>query len=360
MDRRELLLGATFASSATGRARAAPLEGSAVRASDRTMRLTWNTKAPVSIYVATDPDTPRAEMRRLGSALRGGEVVVAGPISPRPYYLLASPDGAQTRVAERLLPLKGGRNFRDLGGYRAADGRQVRWGRIYRSGAMSGLIAEYLDYLNHLNLRVVCDLRSLDERRGAPSPFVHSGGVELLSADYRITRTAEKLGQPKTRAEAIDAFAATYLNFIDLLEPQYRAMFNRLLAGEMPLAMHCSAGKDRTGMASALILSVLGVPRETVIADFALTQVYSPSRMTSAQLTDPGRAMRLGVSPELSRMFASMPDDVVDVFMGSDPAIMRKVLAGIDAKYGGPIQLAKARFGLSDAGIASMRHEHLV
>ena len=81
----------------------------------------------------------------------------------------------------------------------------------------------------------------------------------------------------------IDAFASAYVQFTEVLTPQYTDMFARLKRGDTPLAFNCSAGKDRTGMAAALILSVLDVPRETILADYGLTQVYTPPSMFMKQ-----------------------------------------------------------------------------
>ena len=143
MNRRSFLATAT-ALSLSGRAFAAiaSLDASASRTPDRShVRIDWSDKArPVTIFQSSDPDGGAGTARAIKAATAGTAEVEAA-ISPRPYFRLTTRDGGQTRVAERLLPLEGGRNFRDLGGYRSADGRQVRWGRIYRSGVMSGLTA---------------------------------------------------------------------------------------------------------------------------------------------------------------------------------------------------------------------------
>ncbi|MDB5445039.1 MAG: hypothetical protein JWQ97_356, partial [Phenylobacterium sp.] len=280
MDRRAFLITA-LANSALAVPAAAlaapPLEAWASRLSGGRLGLDWNAKSqPVGLYVSSDPDAPRAFMRQLKAAARGGRAELPLPVAPRPYLLVAAPDGRQVRVAERLLPLQGGRNFRDLGGYRAQDGRQVRWGRIYRSGVMSGLTAADLGYLSNLGIEAICDLRSPQERASAPSPFLEAEAPEVIAFDYDMSGSMAKLSRAATRAEAVDAFAAGYLDFLEILAPHYTDMFARLVRRETPLAMNCSAGKDRTGMGSALVLSVLGVPRETVVADYALTQVYTP------------------------------------------------------------------------------------
>jgi protein-tyrosine phosphatase len=340
MDRRAFLTTviASSALAAAPAALAAPaLDGRATRVPGKGVRLDWNPKGQAAtVYVSSDPDAPRAFMR---------ELKAGGP-------------GGQTRVAERLLPLQGGRNFRDLGGYRSADGRQVKWGRIYRSGVMSGLTAADLTYLSALGVQMVCDLRSPQERRSEPSPLLQADGTRLVAFDYDMSSSMEQMMRATNRAQAVEAFATAYVNFIDMLTPNYADMFGHLVRRETPLAMNCSAGKDRTGMGSALVLSVLGVPRETVVADYALTQTFTPPSMYAKQLAS-GSKMS-GVSVQQAQGFARMPPEVLNVLMGSDPEVMRQALAGIDRKFGGPVELAKARFGLTDAKVAHLRAIYLV
>lgn len=362
MDRRTFLLAAAAngAAATLAHARPAPvLEGQATRLAPDKVRLSWTAKGqPASVYVSSDPVAPRSFMRAIKEGAAGGGADLPLAVSPRPYFLVTTKDGAQTRLAERLLPLQGGRNFRDLGGYRAADGRQVTWGRIYRSGVMSGLTLADLTYLSKLGVQVVCDLRSVQERTSEPTPMLKGEGPEVVAFDYDMASSLDGLSQARTRAQAVDAFAAAYVGFLDMLTPQYTDLFARLVRREAPLAMNCSAGKDRTGMGSALVLSALGVPRETVIADYALTQVYTPPGFYQKQMAASGKAS--GVSAQQAQAFTRMPPEVLNVIMGSDPQVMRQALAAIDAKFGGPVELAKARFGLTDAKVDRLRNAYLV
>jgi protein-tyrosine phosphatase len=360
VDRREFLLSAAAGGVLVGApgALAAPeLEGRATRTSAKALRLDWNARRePTAIFVSSDPDARAPLMREVKAAARGGDAELPFAVTPRPYFLLSTRDGRQTRVAERLLPLQGGRNFRDLGGYRAAGGRQVRWGRIYRSGVMSGLTAADMSYLSGLGLEVICDLRSRQERTSQPNPFLAADAPQVIGADYDMPSLAQ-VESATTRAEAVAAFARAYVEFTDFLAPQYTDLFARLVRRETPLAFNCSAGKDRTGMGAALILSVLGASRETVVADYALTQVYSPPSLYLKQMAA-GRAAP-GVSGEHAHALARIPPEALQVLMGSDPEVMRQALATIDQKFGGPVELAKARFGLTDAKIAHLRAVYL-
>jgi protein-tyrosine phosphatase len=354
LDRRRFLTAVAGAPLAlSGRAFAAPpVDGQAVRLSETSVRLQWSPPVErMSVFMSNDPGAPTGSLRPLEVSESGTSL--DAPVTPRPYFLIQARDGRQARVAERLLPLKGGRNFRDLGGYRAGDGRQVRWGQIYRSGAMTGLTAGDLDYLARLGVAVVCDLRSPQERAAQPSPFLKAGGPEVLTHDYDLGSSLQALAGLKTRDQAVSAFAGSYLGFVDTLTPHYAEMFDRLLQAKGPLAMNCTAGKDRTGVGSALVLSVLGVPRETVIADYALTQVYTPPTQLAAGASS--SALPPGQREALSRL----PPEVLEVIAGSDPEVMRQALAGIDHRFGGPVALARARFGLTDAKIGRLRGLYL-
>jgi protein-tyrosine phosphatase len=359
VNRRAFLANAAALGLCGPAAAAAPLDASATRLPARggQLRIEWSDKEPVSIFQSSDPDAGAATARMVKAAANGTAKVEA-PVWPRPYFLLTAKGGGQTRVAERLLPLEGGRNFRDLGGYRVADGRQVRWGRIYRSGVMSGLTAGDLDYLRKLGITVICDLRSPQERASEPSPLIASHGAQVDTFDYDMSASMSGFGAAKTRDQAISAFAASYVTFLDVLAPNFTDMFAHLAEGRAPLAMNCTAGKDRTGVGSALILSVLGVPRQTVVADYALTQVYTPPSLYMNQLAGSGTVP--GLTAQQAEAFKRMPQDVLQVMMGSDPEVMRQTLAGIDRKFGGPIALAKARFGLTDAKITAMRATYLI
>lgn len=173
----------------------------------------------------------------------------------------------------RTLSLSGATNFRDLGGYRAADGRTVRWRRLFRSNHLGRLTAEDIAVLDALGLHAVCDLRGRTERERAAcvlqGPAVHSlpiepaiiGRLQAMVANNDVLETDV----------LIEMMRDTYRSYAREHVGPYRTLFAHILAAEGPVVFHCSAGKDRTGFGAALILSALGVPRETVVEDYLLT-----------------------------------------------------------------------------------------
>lgn len=254
---------------------------------------------------------------------------------------------------QRVVALEGGRNFRDLGGYRAAGGHTVKWGLLYRSGSMTGLTAGDYATLEKRGIRVVCDLRDSRERAAEPVNWPGEPGREaprVLFDDYQLDQSALMPKGPPgewTADAARASFAASYPRILAQFNGQYRRMFAELLAGHAPLAFNCSAGKDRTGIGAALLLTALGVPRETVIADYLLSnQTLNPAALMA------GKASAAGP-------LAHMPPEVAKVFMGVDRRYIEAVFAVTDAHQGGTPGYLRDELGLGPAQIRRLRALYL-
>jgi protein-tyrosine phosphatase len=255
----------------------------------------------------------------------------------------ASPDHAN-----RALPLEGGVNFRDLGGYPTSEGRRVRWGVLYRSGSMAGLTAADFEYLKKLNISVMADFRSTDERMREPTKWPFSDNApRRLQRDYDL-EMREIIGVMRTApsAEAARvAFASFYRRLPQQFAAQYREMFDELLAGNAPLAFNCSAGKDRTGVAAALVLTALGVPRDVVTDDYLLSnRYYKPKPPAGDAAIDP-----------TMQMFSRLPPDVVAVFMGVDRAYLDAAFDGMVESHGSIDTYLEQVMGLSTDDRATLK-----
>lgn len=289
----------------------------------------WESEAPVDVLVSTDRDGANARMISEDDA-DGVHIEPHGSLSQRRYFVIRAEDGAETVTAARLLPLEGGKNFRDLGGYKTADGRRVRWGRLYRSGVMSSMTAGDYRYLSGLGIGVVCDFRASSERVAEPTDW-RAEAVETLSWDYEIDTAAfaEAFSGEMSEATSVAAFTGFYRSIPSGFADRYAALFRALEADAGATTFHCSAGKDRTGVAAALILTALGVPRETVLADYALSDVYV-DYMADIE------ASRADVDPDDPAAFwVNLPDEVLAPFMRSDPAYLEAAFAQIEADHGG-------------------------
>jgi len=281
------------------------------------------------------------------AALPAGAAVGAG----RPAAAAdTATDTVTPAVQERLLPLQGGRNFRDLGGYRSADGRRVKWGLLYRSGSMHGLTASDYATLQRRGIRVVCDLRDTRERAAEPVRWPAAGAPRVLSDDYLLDmRDLLPAGAMKdwTAEMARAAMTASYPKMLVQFRGQYRRMFAELLAGHAPLAFNCSAGKDRTGIAAALLLTALGVPRDTVIEDYLLTNRYLDAAKLLASPTQAG-------SP-----WTHLPPGVTAAMAAADRRYIEAALAVLDRHADGATGWLRDEMGLSAADVTRLRGLYL-
>jgi protein-tyrosine phosphatase len=232
------------------------------------LHISWADKDGVDVYMADRADATADTATLVSGNDQDGVYDQTVKPGTRSYFLLRDrKDGGAVRVAERLVPLEHGSNFRDIGGYPAAGGKHVRWGVIYRSGATPLLTDADVQEVKSLGLRNLVDLRSDEERAIAPSKIE---GVPYNAVGYSMTAIMGGADKMKTAGNG----EGVYRNLPTLLAPQMRILFSRLLAQEGPLAYNCSAGQDRTGFATALILTALGVPRDVIVADYHLSTGY--------------------------------------------------------------------------------------
>ena len=325
--------------------------GAVERAGDK-MTVQWNGLGDgVTIWQVPSADAAVKAGTPVVRNARGGEAVITAPASPRPYFVLRDSAGRELRLAERVLPLEGGVNFRDLGGYQTTDGKTVAWGKIYRSGVMSGLTAADYRMLGDLGIGAICDFRASDERTREPVNWPAGMNMKVLTRDYKLDMAplmavfgSGDISEEKTRA----AMAGFYGELPFTFAPQFKEMFAELLKNDAPLAFNCSAGKDRTGMAAVLVLSALGVPRETAVDDYLLSNRYfKPKPPQPGAAPDPSMAM-----------FARLPPDVIKALMGVDRRYIEASLAAIDAK-GGMERYLREDMGLGPSELARLRKLYL-
>jgi protein-tyrosine phosphatase len=170
--------------------------------------------------------------------------------------------------------LKGGHNFRDIGGYAAAGGKRVRRGLVFRSGMMTSVDDHDLARLRETGLSLIFDLRSAAEREKYPTPWREIGAQEYRFDDS-IARTGDLYRLIESGGGSAEETRQAMLNVYRDLVFDHAAIYGTILYeianGSLPLAFHCAAGKDRTGVLTALLLSSLGVSYDVVKADYILT-----------------------------------------------------------------------------------------
>jgi protein-tyrosine phosphatase len=182
---------------------------------------------------------------------------------------------APNRGADRRLRLTGTFNVRDVGGYRTNDGGVIRFGVFLRGDALHRLDDEARAHLTGLPLRTVVDLREDFEVRRCPDALDGTGVTVLRMPVFKFT--GDSFGK------APDDLATLYSHMVDACGPALvEAVAALAEPGALPALVHCSAGKDRTGLVTAIVLAVAGVPDEVIAEDYALTSAYLATEFTHA------------------------------------------------------------------------------
>lgn len=248
----------------------------------------------------------------------------------------------------RVILLEGSRNFRDLGGYVAADGRRVRYGRLFRSGTLASLTPAGQHGLAALGIRTVCDLRTTRERLSEPSVALPAT-VRTLSWDYELDHGAV-MGAVLAGVPTPEGVRAAVMEFYrtapEDFAGRFAQIFRALGRAEAPLLLHCTAGKDRTGVAAALLLTALGVGRREVLADYAL----------SDQVTDFERIVSEG---ESWRFLRTLPPQVRAPLFASEPGYIEAMLDQVCGRHGSVERYLRQRLELDDDSLAQIRQLYL-
>jgi protein tyrosine/serine phosphatase len=229
----------------------------------------------------------------------------------------------------RDFQLEGAANFRDLGGYPTASGAMIRRGRIFRSDALHRLTASDISALGTCNIATLIDLRSEGEvTRSAPSPLLANGvrhcNIPIWDVD----------GPENEQTDA--RLAEQYVSMVAHCGPAFREMFRILAnAATCPAVIHCAAGKDRTGIASALILGALGASDDTIATEYAITDA------------NVARIIVLGGDAYYD------PPDNPSPLMRAHPKTMTTMLESINETWGS-IPGYLTSIGVTDAELASL------
>lgn len=254
----------------------------------------------------------------------------------------------------RVLRLEGSRNLRDLGGYSAADGRRVRWRKLFRSGSLGFLTDSDYQHLDGLGIRLVCDLRSIQER--ALEPFRNAGArpPTLHTWDYDSRETEsffQRFGEVGSDVTGIrEVICDIYRSLPWQFAPHCRFIVTQLAAGSTPMIFNCSAGKDRTGIVAALVLTALGVPRSVVLEDYRLTET----------LLDLSALMAHGKSATSTHQFMSrLGEPARSLLFRSDPMYLEASFEAIERYEGSMSAFLERHLGLDRATTNSLQ-SHLL
>lgn len=334
-------------------------EATIERGENDELTVTWTLEGgegPVEVSWGTDGD---GDDETLTSLAEGSTITFDDP-SPgtRNFYRLTAGDAAIV-VAERRVELEGAPNFRDLGGYETEDGRRVRWGELYRSGALADLTPADINTIDDMGVELVCDLRSDGEVEEDPDPEL--AGTESVrlpvldeSTDVQAITEAILAGDlsdlsPELLVEGMPVIATEF-------PESWRTMLERLADdASRPTVVHCTAGKDRAGWASALVLRALGVPEETVMEDYLLSNEYLAE--SNAATLDQVRPIVAGAQ--------GIPEDEVDLsnleaVLTVRPEYLQAAFDAVEEQYGDFETYLTEGLGVDQATLDALREQLLV
>ncbi|MBQ9058539.1 MAG: tyrosine-protein phosphatase [Atopobiaceae bacterium] len=255
-----------------------------------------------------------------------------------------------------------GLNLRELGGYPSSDGRVVKKGVIYRSGALGEASADELKRIEALKLRLIVDLRSAKESDKLPDPYIAkslrvrmSGALDADGKEVNMAPTAmvNYFRNPRrVDDDPEESFASTLaetyasLAFHNLA---YRMVFRQLEHENVPLLFHCTAGKDRTGALAMLILLALGVDEDTAVADYMLTNRYRHQAISESQRKN----------KQIVRLLPRLKE-VLPASQGVVESFGRRVLEEILQEYGSYDHYFEKEYGLNEKRRAALQERYLV
>jgi protein-tyrosine phosphatase len=307
------------------------------------------TAAPVDITVARSVH----ELAAAVPSVRGATGSASFTAAYRPYCRLHAADGAEIVVAPRGVRIEGAVNFRDLGGYASSDGRRVRWGALFRSGHLSKLSAAGARDFVELGVGTVCDLRMHEERANEAADLPNAPRLEVLGIQpgigdrFYFHRLFDSTLDPEVIVAAMNQMMRV---FVEEAAPRCARLFEILLSRPaQALLINCSAGKERTGVATTLVLTALGVPRETILYDFMLSERY------------------YDIAPEIPRVFAKYAvratgDAALRLVMPlleTRASYLQSAFAAIDARYGSGDAMLAELYGIGAAERARLREHYL-
>ena len=313
---------------------------------------TINWSAPgagrVTVYAGTD-SAVSDRTKPVGQGYATGSIRVSGLAPGKRWFFALVPDrGAPLVIADRGLHLGTIPNLRDIGGYRTTDGRWVKMGMIYRSDQLDRLSDSDLGAMSNLGLALVADLRTASERSHEPDRL--PAGAEHLVLDVAADshglggdmRQAMSLINTGKGAEMLTEANRDFVS-LDSARTAYSALLGRIGAEDAgPTLYHCTAGKDRTGWATAVILTILGVPREMVMADYLASNDYL-------------RAKNETILAAASSASTPIARENLEPVLGVRAAYIEAAFAEVDKRYGSFERYVRVGVGLDDAAIDRLR-----
>ncbi|WP_127531783.1 tyrosine-protein phosphatase [Paenibacillus kobensis] len=247
------------------------------------MVIRWKANADLGaakVYWSTSPDNIEKNGKLLAATYTSFNGYITADPKPnsRVYFLIKGGNGATITTAERKVNLQGAFNFRDLGGFKTTDGKSVKWGKLFRGEELGHLTASDQKYIQAMGIRTNVDYRTDAEVNALPDLVIK--GINNVRTDEGNAGSTADLktmiasGVLKDEQSAVAMMAGFNKQMVD--QPKFYVQLMELLndPNNIGLVQHCTAGKDRTGLGSAIILLTLGVDEKTVMEDYLASNVY--------------------------------------------------------------------------------------
>ncbi|MFD3665323.1 tyrosine-protein phosphatase [Streptomyces sp. NPDC058659] len=306
-----------------------------------TYTVTWSAPGTHGVTIRTGGRT----VARGGAT---GSVTLSGlAAADRRWFDLVPDRGTSLRLADRLIRLQGTVNFRDAGGYRTRDGQWVKMGEVYRSDSLEKLTDADLAKLTRLGVRAVFDLRMESERTAAPDR-VPAGATHVVADVLAGSGTFTSMPKSPAEAEAMMVEGNRFMVSGDTARTAYTAVYDGIAdddrrGAEGGVLFHCTAGKDRTGWSNAALLTALGVPEETVMADYLASNTYRA-------------AANEAILSHLPAQQAAVYKPLLDV----RPAYLNASFAEVEEEYGSFRAYLRKGLGLDQRELKELRQDLLV
>lgn len=252
---------------------------------------------------------------------------------------------------QREIILQGTYNFRDIGGYQTQEGKQIKWGKIYRSAVLSNLTIEDLQLLEVLKIKTVIDFRGPKETAVFPDKIPNNARYVQLAAGSKNDEPddwAAMAEDMKTKSELeTDREALTYYKNIKSFGKRYKPMFDELLklSPDSSIVFHCAGGKDRTGLAAALIEYVLGVSKQQILEDYVITNQYR--KRYNEAIT------------ELLHLKYGVPQPRAALYGLAKPEFLEASFRQIEQQYGSLDRFVQTELGLDKEKIEQLKKLYL-
>jgi protein-tyrosine phosphatase len=254
------------------------------------------------------------------------------------------------REKRRKLPFDNMHNFRELGGFKSAAGPCVKWGMIYRADKIAGLSDQDQLYLERLKLRKIIDFRSDEERSESPHSILATSNIVIealpVTVDAaQIEKVTARLQQEDVTAEDMAQFLIeANREMIERFAPVYKQWLHSLLdENSYPQVFHCTAGKDRTGLAAALLLRILGVSTDDVMDDYLATNTFTRERIER-------------IVHHINEMtMHQVNEDVVRVLFKVQSRFLNEAYKSIDEHYGNFASFVEIGLGFGEAECGRLR-----